>query len=66
MGRLLVLVGCILIAVGLFWGFRGRGLMDRMPGDLVFRIGDVRVHFLLVLSLVLSVFVSLLLWLFRR
>lgn len=66
MGRVFVVLGCVLIAVGLFWEFRGRGPLGPMPGDLVFRIGDLRVHVLLALSLFLSVFLSLILWLFRR
>ncbi|WP_297365425.1 DUF2905 family protein [Acidiferrobacter sp.] len=64
--RLLVILGVVLIVAGFAWGARDRLPWQRFPGDLVLRIGDVRIHVLWAISLVLSVVLSLLLWMTRR
>ncbi|WP_298136053.1 DUF2905 family protein [Acidiferrobacter sp.] len=66
MARWLVILGVILIIAGLVWGARDRLPWQRVPGDLVLRVGDVRIHILWAVSLLLSVLVSLLLWMTRR
>lgn len=63
MGRDLIIAGLTLVVVGLLWdawaGLRGFG-------DWVLRVGDVRIHVLWAASLLFSVVLSLLVWLFRR
>lgn len=66
MGRGLLVLGLMLAALGLFLEISGQGSLRRLPGDLAFRLGDLRVNVLWALSLFLSVFLSLALWLFRR
>lgn len=66
MGRLLLISGVVLIIAGLAWEARGLPPWRRLPGDLVLRVGDVRIHILWAVSLLLSVVLSLLLWIMRR
>ena len=66
MARLLIISGIVLIIVGLAWEARGRVPWQRLPGDLVLRVGDMRIHVLWAVSLLLSVVLSLLLWMTRR
>ncbi len=66
MARLLIISGIILIVAGLAWEARGRVPWQRLPGDLVLRVGDMRIHVLWAASLFLSVVLSLLLWITRR
>jgi Protein of unknown function (DUF2905) len=61
LGRMLVLLGGVLVVVGLILSF-GR----RLPGDFLVRRGNVTFYFPLMTSILLSIIFSLLLWLFRR
>lgn len=66
-GRVLVIVGCTLLILGLVLTFAGRvpGL-GRLPGDIVYRRGNFTFYFPLATSIVLSLVLTALLWLFRR
>jgi hypothetical protein len=55
----LLLAGIALTAFG------GLGL-GRLPGDFVYRRGNFTFYFPIVTSILLSIVLSLLLWLFRR
>jgi hypothetical protein len=59
LGRLLILAGVVLVAAGVF-------LTVKLPGDIVVRRGNFTFYFPLVTSILLSIVLSLLLWLFRR
>lgn len=67
LGRPLIVVGLVLLAVGLFLTFGPRipGL-GRLPGDLVWRRGNTTVYFPVVTCIVVSVVLSLLFALFRK
>ena len=67
LGRLLILFGVILVVVGvaLLWGPKIPWL-GRLPGDIVYKSDRVTFYFPLVTCVVLSVVLSLVMWLFRR
>ena len=66
MGKILILAGIVLIAVGVVWLAGERLGIGRLPGDFVIERENVRVYFPLMTSLVVSVVLSLLAWLFMR
>jgi len=66
LGRLLILLGAILLAAGLVLTAAGRLGLGKLPGDIVYRRGNFSFYFPLMTSILLSVVLSLLLWLFRR
>lgn len=69
MGRLLVGAGLLLAAVGalLLLADRFPGLrIGRLPGDISVERGSFRFYFPLGTSIVLSLVVSLILWLLHR
>ena len=64
MGKLLVLIGLGIAAVGLLVML---GVpFGRLPGDIVVRRGNFSFYFPLVTSIVLSILLTLLFSLFRR
>ncbi|MGQ9634385.1 MAG: DUF2905 domain-containing protein [Bryobacteraceae bacterium] len=67
-GRLLVLLGGILVLFGLLVTFQDRLPLriGRLPGDFVFRGKNSVFYFPLATSLLLSVVLSLILWLIGR
>ena len=66
MSRWLVGVGLVLVAVGLLWPWLGKLGLGRPPGDIVIERGDFRFYFPIVTCLVVSLVVSLILWLLNR
>lgn len=64
MGKLLVVVGLVITAIGLAMML---GLpLGRLPGDIAVRRGHVSFYFPLTTSIVLSIVVTLLLAWYRR
>jgi len=66
MQRTLVILGVVLIALGLLWPWLTKLGLGRLPGDIVIERDGFRLHFPLMTSLIVSVVLSLLFWLFRR
>jgi len=66
LGRMLILFGAVLVVVGLLLTVAGRIGLGRLPGDIVYRRGNFSFYFPLMTSILLSIVLSLLFWLFRR
>jgi hypothetical protein len=66
MPKVLIIIGIILIAVGLAWLAGERLGLGRLPGDFVFERGNVRIYIPVMTSLIISIVLSLLFWLFGR
>ena len=64
MGKLLVIVGLVIAAVGLLmmWGVP----FGRLPGDMSYRRDNFSFHFPLATSIILSIILTLLLNFFLR
>lgn len=66
LGRLLIVLGVLLLLVGIaLTTFGGLGL-GRLPGDFVFRRGNATFYFPLMTSILLSLLLTFLMWLFFR
>jgi len=66
-GKLLILVGGFIVAVGLFLAVGPRiPLLGRLPGDISIDRGNVHFYFPIVTSLLLSLVLTLVLSLFFR
>ena len=66
LGRMLILLGGMLLLAGIALTAFGGLSIGRLPGDLVYRRGNITFYFPLMTSILLSIALSLLLWLFRR
>jgi len=71
LGRTLLIIGAALVAVGAFLYFGGKlpFRLGRLPGDIVHRGQNSTFYFPLVSCIVISIFISLILWIinqFRR
>ena len=64
--RILIVAGAILVIAGLAWPLLSRLGLGRLPGDIMVERGNFRFYFPLATSLVVSGFLTLLFWLFRR
>lgn len=66
MSRLLIAIGLLLVVIGLAWPWLQKLGLGRLPGDIVVERENYRLYFPITTSIVVSLVLSLLLWLFRR
>lgn len=66
MQRFLIIVGIVLLAAGIFWPWVARLPFGRLPGDISIVREGFSFHFPLMTSLVISIVITVLLWIFRR
>ena len=66
MGRWLILFGIALVVLGLAWPWIAKLGLGRLPGDIRIERDGFGFYFPLTTSLIVSVAISILLWLFRR
>jgi hypothetical protein len=66
MSRWLIIFGVVLIAAGLLWPLLQKIGLGRLPGDIVIQAENVHFYFPIVTSLIISVVLSLVLWLLNR
>ena len=66
MTRLLVTLGVILIVVGLAWPWLGKLGLGRLPGDIVIERDNFRFYFPITTTVLVSLVLSLIFWLFRK
>jgi hypothetical protein len=66
MSRWLIIFGVVLIAAGLLWPLLQKIGLGRLPGDIVIERENSRFYFPIVTSLIISVILSLVLWLLNR
>jgi hypothetical protein len=66
-GKIVFISGLILAAVGLLlWSGFGRGWLGRLPGDISYTKGNFSFFFPIVTCLLLSLLLTLVLWIFRK
>jgi uncharacterized protein YybS (DUF2232 family) len=67
LGKLLVLLGLVIAAVGLvLWSGLGKSWLGRLPGDIQYSKGNFSFYFPVVTCLLLSLVLTLVMWWFRR
>jgi hypothetical protein len=66
-GKTLIILGIALVIAGLLWTWGGKiPLLGRLPGDIRIERDNFSFYFPLGTSILISVVLSLLFWLFRR
>jgi len=66
MPKMLISIGVLLIIIGLIWQLGGRYLsLGRLPGDIIIKKENFTFYFPLMTSILLSIVVSGILYLFR-
>jgi hypothetical protein len=66
MSKPLIIIGLILIAVGLLWPWLGKLGLGRLPGDIVIERDGFRLFFPITTCIIISVIISVVLWLLRK
>jgi hypothetical protein len=66
MQRALIVIGLVLVVAGLAWPWISRLPFGRLPGDFSVERENFSFFFPLATSIVVSIVISLLIWLFRK
>lgn len=66
MQRFFIIAGIVLLAIGLLWPWLSKLPFGRLPGDISIVREDFSFHFPLMTSIVVSIVITVLLWIFRR
>jgi Protein of unknown function (DUF2905) len=65
-GRLLIILGLVLVALGVLWPPIAKLGLGRLPGDIVIERDNFRLYLPLATSLIISAVLSILFWLLNR
>jgi hypothetical protein len=66
MSRALITIGVIMIIVGLAWPWLTRLGLFRLPGDIVIERGNYHLYFPITSMILISLVISVILWLMRK
>ena len=66
MARFLIVLGLVILVVGLLWPYLSKLGLGRLPGDIVIERENTTFYFPLVTCLLLSLLLSLILWVASR
>jgi hypothetical protein len=66
MQRLLIVAGLVLVAAGLFWPWLSRLPFGRLPGDISIVRDNFSFYFPITTGLLISLVLTIVIWLFRR
>ncbi|HIC81363.1 MAG TPA: DUF2905 domain-containing protein [Chromatiales bacterium] len=66
MQRFLIIVGVVLVVVGVLWPWFSKLPLGRLPGDIVIDRPGLKIYFPITTMVLVSLLISLIMWLFRR
>ena len=66
MSRFLIILGLGILLVGIIWPVAEKAGIGRLPGDLVIRRDNFTFYFPIMTCILLSLAISLVMWLFQR
>jgi hypothetical protein len=66
LGRWLITLGVVLVVLGLLWPWISMLGLGRLPGDIVIERETFRLYIPIVSSLLISIVLSVILWLVNR
>jgi hypothetical protein len=66
MQRAFIVIGLLIVAIGVLWPWLSKLPIGRLPGDIVVDRPGFKFFFPLTTMIIVSVVVSMLLWLFRK
>lgn len=66
MQKTIILLGLLIVLVGVAWPWLGKLPLGRLPGDVVVDRQNFKFYFPITTMVIVSVVLSLILWLFRK
>jgi len=66
MQRTLIIIGLTLVIIGLLWPWLSKLPLGRLPGDIIIDRPGFKFFFPITTMVLISLLISLLMWLFRK
>lgn len=66
MQRALIIVGLLALVAGLLWPWLSKLPFGRLPGDIAIERDNLRLYLPITSMVIVSLVISLVIWLFRR
>lgn len=66
MQKTLIILGLAILVIGLLWPWLGRLPLGRLPGDIVIDRPQLKVYIPITTMILVSVVVSVILWLLKK
>lgn len=66
MSKNLILLGLVIVALGVLWPVLQKFPLGKLPGDIIIKKEGFRLFFPLTSSILISLIITLLLWLFKK
>lgn len=66
MQRTLIIIGITLLIIGILWPWLSKLPLGRLPGDIVIDRPGLKLYFPITTMVIISLLISLLLWLFKK
>ena len=66
MSRALITIGLLLVVIGVAWPWLTKLGLFRLPGDIAIERENFRFYFPITTMIIISIVISLILWLFRK
>jgi len=66
MARGLIIIGLILVIIGLLWPWLQKTNIGRLPGDFIIEKENMKFYFPIVSSVIISIILSVLFWIFKK
>jgi len=66
MQKILIVLGILVLAAGILWPWISKLPIGRLPGDIIIDKPGLKVYIPITTMILVSVIVSIVLWLFRK
>jgi hypothetical protein len=66
MQKALIIIGVVLVVIGLFWPWIGKVPLGRLPGDIIIDKPNLKIYIPISTMVLISLLISLILWLLRK
>jgi len=66
MQKTLIIIGITIAVIGLLWPWLGKLPLGRLPGDIIIDRENMKFYFPITTMIIISLVISLILWLFRK
>jgi hypothetical protein len=66
MRKILIGIGILLIVLGIAWPWIGKLPIGRLPGDIIINKPGLKIYFPITTMVIISIIISVLIWIFRK
>ena len=66
MQKILIIIGILVLAIGILWPWISKLPIGRLPGDIIIDKPGLKVYIPITTMILVSVIVSVILWLLRK